>query len=51
MEIAEEMVNVLKFPREIVELALAPFMEMPTGEHPFVMQHHWRGHSVHVDGM
>jgi len=49
MEIAEEMVNVLKFPREIVELALAPFMEMPTGEHPFVMQHHWRGHSVHVD--
>lgn len=49
MEISREMINYLKFPREILELALAPYQEMPTGEHPFVMQHHWRGRSVHVD--
>jgi len=49
MEIEEAIVNWLKFPKEVVELALAPYLEMPKGEHPFVMQHHWRGRSVHVD--
>jgi len=43
------MINWLEFPKEYIELALAPYMEMPKGEHPFVMQHHWRGRSVHVD--
>jgi len=49
MKITRDMINYLSFPKDIVELALAPYQEMPTGEHPFVMQHHWRGRSVHVD--
>jgi len=49
MKITREMINYLSFPKDVIELVLAPYMEMPTGEHPFVMQHHWRGRSVHVD--
>lgn len=49
MEIQREDIDFFKFPKEIFKLALAPYLEMPTGEHPFSMQHHWRGRSVHVD--
>lgn len=49
MKITESMIDLFKFPREIVELAIAPYLEMPTGEHAYVMQHHWRGRSVHTD--
>jgi len=49
MKISKQMINWLQFPREIVELVLAPYMECPPGEWDYVMQHHWRGRSVHVD--
>ena len=49
MKITERMINWLEFPREVVKLVLAPYLEMPRGEFPYVMQHHWRMRSVHVD--
>jgi len=49
MRIEQKDIEWLKFPIEVVKLQLAPYMETPPGEHPFIMQHHWRGRSVHVD--